>query len=233
MLFAGGGTGGHVFPALAVAEELVGRGWGVRFAGAAGGIEARLVAGRGWPFDALAARPLVGRGPLARLGALATLGRSAVGAARLIRRSGVGVVVGTGGYVSAPAVVGARLAGRPSLLVEPNAHAGVANRWLSRWAAGAAVAAPSAAAGLRCPSWVTGVPVRREFHLAGERPAAPPHGGARGCSSSAAARGRCSSTARCRRRWARWPAASPGSPCSTRPAPARWRRPRRPTPRPA
>ncbi len=47
------------------------------------------------------------------------------------------MVLGTGGYVSAPAVIGARLAGRPILLLEPNARAGVANRWLSRWATGA------------------------------------------------------------------------------------------------
>lgn len=168
-LFAGGGTAGHVFPALAVAAELAGRGWGVRFAGAAAGIEARLVAARGWPFHPLPARPLVGRGPFGRIGALATVGRSAVAAARLIRRHQVGVVVGTGGYVSAPAVLGARLAGRPSLLVEPNARPGVANRWLSRWAAGAVVAYAETGAPLRCPAWVTGVPVRREFHLAAER----------------------------------------------------------------
>ncbi|HEX9670449.1 MAG TPA: UDP-N-acetylglucosamine--N-acetylmuramyl-(pentapeptide) pyrophosphoryl-undecaprenol N-acetylglucosamine transferase, partial [Thermoanaerobaculia bacterium] len=84
-------------------------------------------------------------------------------------------VLGTGGYVSAPAVVGARLAGRPALLVEPNARAGVANRWLSRWAAGAAVGYDSARADLACPVWVTGVPVREEFFLVGpELPPGPP-----------------------------------------------------------
>jgi UDP-N-acetylglucosamine--N-acetylmuramyl-(pentapeptide) pyrophosphoryl-undecaprenol N-acetylglucosamine transferase len=89
----------------------------------------------------------------------------------------VRVVVGTGGYVSAPAVLGARLARRPALLVEPNAGAGVANRWLSRWASEAAVAYPAAAAALRCPSTVTGVPVRREFFAVPERP--PAAGGPR------------------------------------------------------
>jgi UDP-N-acetylglucosamine--N-acetylmuramyl-(pentapeptide) pyrophosphoryl-undecaprenol N-acetylglucosamine transferase len=132
-------------------------------------MEEGLVAGRGWPFAALPARPLVGRNPLAQARALVTVGRSTVDARRLIRRRGVDVVVGTGGYVSAPAVLGARFAGRPALLVEPNADPGVANRWLSRWAAGAAVAYPETGARLHCPSWVTGVPVRREFFGLGAR----------------------------------------------------------------
>jgi UDP-N-acetylglucosamine--N-acetylmuramyl-(pentapeptide) pyrophosphoryl-undecaprenol N-acetylglucosamine transferase len=163
VLLAGGGTGGHIFPALAVAEELLAKGWRVSFTGAAAGLEARLAAERGLPFHPLAARPLLGRGPLAQAAALATLARSGVAAARLIRRLDAGVVLGTGGYVSAPAVLGARLARRPALLLEPNAHAGVANRWLSRLATAAAVAYRETGAELRCPARVTGVPVRREF----------------------------------------------------------------------
>jgi UDP-N-acetylglucosamine--N-acetylmuramyl-(pentapeptide) pyrophosphoryl-undecaprenol N-acetylglucosamine transferase len=162
-LLAGGGTGGHVFPALAVAEELTARGWRVSFAGSPGGLEARLVPERGIAFHGLPARPLLGRGPLARMRALATLARSAVSAASLVRRLDAAVVLGTGGYVSAPAVVGGRLAGRPVLLLEPNARAGVANRWLSRWATAAAVGYQETARGLKCPATVTGVPVRREF----------------------------------------------------------------------
>jgi UDP-N-acetylglucosamine--N-acetylmuramyl-(pentapeptide) pyrophosphoryl-undecaprenol N-acetylglucosamine transferase len=162
-LLAGGGTGGHVFPALAVADELLARGWRVSVTGSTAGLEARLAAERGLPFHGLPARPLLGRGPLARAAALATLVSSSVRAARLIRRLDAGVVLGTGGYVSAPAVLGARLAARPVLLLEPNAKAGVANRWLSRFANGAAVGYAAAAASLHCPSAVTGVPVRREF----------------------------------------------------------------------
>ncbi len=162
-LLAGGGTGGHVFPALAVADELAARGWQVSFAGAAAGIEARLAGQHGIPFHPLAARPLLGRGPLARALALATLALSALSAAALVRRLGATVVLGTGGYVSAPAVVGGRLAGRPVMLLEPNARAGVANRWLSRCAAEAAVAYQATERDLRCPATVTGVPVRRAF----------------------------------------------------------------------
>jgi UDP-N-acetylglucosamine--N-acetylmuramyl-(pentapeptide) pyrophosphoryl-undecaprenol N-acetylglucosamine transferase len=163
VLLAGGGTGGHVFPALAVAEELQARGWRVSFAGAAAGLEERLAAERGLPFHPLPARPLLGRGPFGQARALLTLARSAASAAGLVRGLGVHVVLGTGGYVSAPAVLGGRLARRKVLLLEPNARAGVANRWLSRWATAAAVGYRETIADLKCPCRVTGVPVRSAF----------------------------------------------------------------------
>jgi UDP-N-acetylglucosamine--N-acetylmuramyl-(pentapeptide) pyrophosphoryl-undecaprenol N-acetylglucosamine transferase len=174
VLLAGGGTGGHIFPALAVGEELTARGWRVSFAGSGTGLEARIVPERGIPFHALPARPLVGKGPLAKVQSLATLGRSAFAASGLLRRIGAHVVLGTGGYASGPALVGARLAGRPVLLLEPNARAGTANRWFSRWAAGAAVGWRETMSDLKCPSWVTGVPVRAAFfEVPAELPAAP------------------------------------------------------------
>jgi len=178
VLLAGGGTGGHVFPALAVAEELAARGWRVSFTGSAAGIEARLVAERGIPFHPLPARPLVGRGLVAKVQSLATVTRSAFAASRLVRRLGADAVLGTGGYVSAPAVLGARLARRPVLLLEPNAHAGVANRWLSRVASGAAVGYQETIQELKCPCWVTGIPVRSAFFSVpdlAETPGAEPH----------------------------------------------------------
>ncbi len=171
VLLAGGGSGGHVFPALAVGEELMRRGWGVDFVGAEGGMEERLVAETGLPFHALPARPVVGRGPGDRIAAMWTLAKSAWRARRLIRDLGADVVVGTGGYVSAPAVMGAALTRTPSLLVEPNAKAGLANRLLSRWAADAALAFETTARSLRCPSTVTGVPVRAAFADLPEREA--------------------------------------------------------------
>jgi UDP-N-acetylglucosamine--N-acetylmuramyl-(pentapeptide) pyrophosphoryl-undecaprenol N-acetylglucosamine transferase len=106
---------------------------------------------------------MVGRGVVGRVRSLATLAASGRAAAKLIRRLKVDVVLGTGGYVSAPAVVGARFAGRPILLLEPNARAGVANRWLSGWASAAAIGYPETAHDLKCPAWVTGVPVRARF----------------------------------------------------------------------
>lgn len=170
-LLAGGGSGGHVFPALAVASELQRRGWEVSWAGNADGMEARLVARHGLELHPLAARPLVGQGVSGKLSALATLGGSAWRGRDLVRRLGACVVLGTGGYVSAPAVIGGRLAGRPVILLEPNADPGVANRMLSRFVSEAAVAYEATAGRLACRTVLTGVPVREEFFTVGEPPA--------------------------------------------------------------
>nr|XP_061799080.1 UDP-N-acetylglucosamine--N-acetylmuramyl-(pentapeptide) pyrophosphoryl-undecaprenol N-acetylglucosamine transferase-like [Nerophis lumbriciformis] len=175
VLISGGGSGGHVFPGLAVAAELESRGWAVSWAGARGGMEDRLVTERGVDFHALAARPVVGRNALGKVRAMVVLLRSALTARSLVRRLGARLVVGTGGYVSVPAVLGGRLATRPALLVEPNAEPGLANRWLSRLASAAAVAYPSTAEHLRCPAEVCGVPVRASFfEVAEELPEGPP-----------------------------------------------------------
>ncbi len=175
VLLAGGGTGGHVFPALAVGEELLARGWRVSFTGSTSGLEERLVSQKGLPFFPLPARPLVGRGPIGQARALMTLAGSGRAAAKLIREIGAHVVLGTGGYVSAPAVLGARLARKPVLLLEPNGRAGVANRWLSRWATAAAVGYRETIADLKCPCFVTGVPVRSAFFsVPPEPPPGPP-----------------------------------------------------------
>jgi len=163
VLLAGGGSAGHVFPALAIGDELARRGWRVSFAGNPAGMEAELVNARGIEFVPMAARPLVGRGAAARVRALETLARSARAARRWIHQQDVRAVVGTGGYASAPAVVGARWARRPALLVEPNARPGVANRWLSRFASVAAVAYEETGRELRCDCFVAGVPVREAF----------------------------------------------------------------------
>jgi len=161
-LVAGGGTGGHVFPGLAVVKELAHRGWQVSWAGAASSMEEKLCKKYGVDFYSVPARPLVGRGPLGQAMALATLSRSAWSARKIIRRLGVQAVLGTGGYVSAGAVLGGRLAGVPVLLLEPNAEAGVANRMLSRFAVEAFVAFEGEQR-LSCPVRVCGVPVRPEF----------------------------------------------------------------------
>lgn len=173
VLLAGGGTGGHVFPALAVGEELQARGWRVSFTGSTAGLEERLVTQRGLPFFPLPAKPLVGRGLLGKAQALTTMASSGRAAAKLIRQIGAHVVLGTGGYVSAPAVLGARLARRPILLLEPNGKAGVANRWLSRWATAAAVGYRETIADLKCPCFVTGVPVRSAFFAVPQQLPAP------------------------------------------------------------
>ncbi len=175
VLVAGGGTGGHVFPALAVADELVGGGHSVSWVGRPEGMEETLVRKAGLPFHPLAARPWLGRGAMSKLGALATLAASAWKARGLIRSMGADAVFGTGGYVSAPAVVGARLAGRPAMIFEPNARSGAANRVVSRWCREALTAYEDTGGDLRCPSVVTGTPVRSAFHRIGSLPVGPPH----------------------------------------------------------
>jgi UDP-N-acetylglucosamine--N-acetylmuramyl-(pentapeptide) pyrophosphoryl-undecaprenol N-acetylglucosamine transferase len=172
VLIAGGGSGGHVFPGLAVAESLVEKGWQVSWLGRQEGMEKEIVEGRGLDYHGLPALAVVGRGPMARLAALATLARSALAARSMIRRLGIGVVLGTGGFASVPGVAGARLAGRPSALLEPNAEPGAANRWLSRWSEVAATGYRDTAAGLRCRVHPTGVPVREEFFTGPRRPPA-------------------------------------------------------------
>ena len=172
VLIAGGGSGGHVFPGLAVAESLVGKGWQVSWLGRQEGMEKEIVEGRGIDYHGLPALAVVGRGPLGRLRALATLARSALAARSMIRRLEIGVVLGTGGFASVPGVAGARLAGRPSALLEPNAEPGAANRWLSRWSEVAATGYHQAVTGLRCRVQPTGVPVREEFFAGPRRPPA-------------------------------------------------------------
>ena len=171
-LLAGGGSGGHVFPGLAVASVLAERGWRLAWAGSEHGFEARLVPDRGVEFHALPARPVLGQGLAGKARAAVALLAGAWSARRLVRRLDADVVVGTGGYVSVPAMVGARLASRPSLVVEPNAAAGLANRWLSRLASEAALAYDETARQFACPCHTTGVPVRAEFFAAGELPPA-------------------------------------------------------------
>ncbi len=167
-LLAGGGSGGHVFPALAVADELLRRGWQVSWMGRMSGMERQLVEAHGLPYHGLPAKAVVGRGPLQKAIALGTLGSSAWRARQMIGDLAADVVLGTGGYVSVPGVLGAALSGRPIVLLEPNAAAGSANRWLSRWALSAAIAHEEVGSQLRCASRITGVPVRRAFFETGD-----------------------------------------------------------------
>ena len=166
VLLAGGGSGGHVFPALAVASALSRRGGRATFVGSPTGFEATLVPERGIPFHALPARPLLGRGPIDKARAALTLVASSWRARRLARELEPDAVLGTGGYASAAPVLGGRFAGRPIVLLEPNAEPGAANRLLSRLAAGACVAFEETGETLSCETWLTGVPVRDELFAA-------------------------------------------------------------------
>jgi UDP-N-acetylglucosamine--N-acetylmuramyl-(pentapeptide) pyrophosphoryl-undecaprenol N-acetylglucosamine transferase len=165
IVVAGGGTAGHVYPGLAVAETLRDRGHTVSFLGTEGGLEARLVPGAGFEFQVLQAAPFVRTLSMAALRAPVTAVR-AVGRCRLLVRD-ADVVLGMGGYVSVPAVLAARRERVSVVLHEQNAVPGLANRVLSRLAV--AVAASFADSATRFPRTVrrrlsvTGNPVRREI----------------------------------------------------------------------
>jgi UDP-N-acetylglucosamine--N-acetylmuramyl-(pentapeptide) pyrophosphoryl-undecaprenol N-acetylglucosamine transferase len=134
--FAGGGTGGHIFPALALAEA-IGKcepDVTLRFIGTEKGLEGEHVPAAGYALDLVPSRPVLGRGPLAKLAALVALARGLLAARRLLRAQRPDLVIGVGGYASVPAVLGAVTLGIPTALLEPNALPGRANRLLGRFA---------------------------------------------------------------------------------------------------
>jgi UDP-N-acetylglucosamine--N-acetylmuramyl-(pentapeptide) pyrophosphoryl-undecaprenol N-acetylglucosamine transferase len=132
---AGGGTGGHVTPALALAERIAARGDEVLVLGTARGLEHRLVPEAGFELVELPARQLMGKGLLARAAAGPALLAACASALRLLGRRRIEVVVSVGGYAAVPAVVAAALRRLPIAVVEPNAIPGRANRASARLAA--------------------------------------------------------------------------------------------------
>lgn len=164
VLLAGGGTGGHVFPSLAVAEALRATRPDLRveFVGTSRGLESRLVPQAGWTLHTVGALPLARRlsPSTLRLPVVALRAARAVG--ELIRTRGVVAGCGLGGYVSVPLALAARRARIPLVLHEQNAVPGLANRLASRWADAVAVSFPDSAQ--RFPRSdrvvVTGNPVR-------------------------------------------------------------------------
>jgi UDP-N-acetylglucosamine--N-acetylmuramyl-(pentapeptide) pyrophosphoryl-undecaprenol N-acetylglucosamine transferase len=134
VVIAGGGTGGHLYPGLALADALAARGCSVAFVGTAGGIEARVVPEAGYPLRLLPGRQLRGGGPLRALAGLAAAGAGVVRARALLSAERPRLVVGVGGYASVAVVVAAALGRRPALVLEQNVIPGAANRVLGRLA---------------------------------------------------------------------------------------------------
>jgi len=158
-LIMAGGTGGHVFPGLAVAEELRAAGWDVVWMGAKSGMEARLVPARGYRMAWIRAAALRGKGALAALLLPLHLLVGFAQAARAIFRLRPDVVLGMGGYVAFPGGMMASLLARPLAVHEQNAVSGLTNRVLARLADKAMTAFPGALEGAE---W-TGNPVRGEI----------------------------------------------------------------------
>jgi UDP-N-acetylglucosamine--N-acetylmuramyl-(pentapeptide) pyrophosphoryl-undecaprenol N-acetylglucosamine transferase len=162
VLIMAGGTGGHVFPALAVAELLREREYQVVWMGTRRGLEARLVPARGFPIEWLSVSGLRGKGLLAWLLAPVHLTIALAQAFSIVRRRKPAVVLGVGGFATGPGGVAAWLLGRPLVIHEQNAIAGLTNRWLARIARVVLEGFPGGfASGVnaRC----IGNPVRREI----------------------------------------------------------------------
>ena len=159
ILIMAGGTGGHIFPGLAVAEQMRAAGWDVVWMGARGGMEERLVPRHGYRTAWIRARAARGKGLVQKLVLPANLLYSFWESARYIRSLKPSVVLGLGGYVAFPGGMMASLLNRPLALHEQNAIAGLANRVLSQVSDKVMVAFPGAIKGAE---W-TGNPVRAEI----------------------------------------------------------------------
>ncbi len=162
-----GGTGGHIFPGLAVAEALRTQGWAVHWLGGPDSMESQLVPARGFAFECVHFSGVRGKGA----GALLRLPARMLGAIRqsraILRRLQPAVVIGFGGYITAPAGLVAASLGIPLMLHEQNSVAGMANKWLSRLAKRVFTAYPNvlgagSAGNTGKASWV-GNPLRTIF----------------------------------------------------------------------
>ena len=164
-LIAAGGTGGHIYPGIAVAKEIARRDAEsvVRFVGTAKGLETRLVPQAGFELSLIESTGLVNMGLRERVRGLIVMPRSFAAARRLIREFRPDVVVGAGGYVSGPVLLTASLMRIPTLVMESNAVPGFTNRTLARFVRAAAVSFDAAAPYFRGKAVVTGNPIRREF----------------------------------------------------------------------
>ena len=165
VLMAGGGTGGHIFPAVSIAREIVETAPSVNilFVGREGGMEARIIPETGFGFRSFEVRPLAGRSPLALLRGLFRVPLAIRDSMRIIGQFQPEIIIGTGSYVSGPVVTAGILKGIPTLIQEQNIYPGWTNRLLSPFVDGVAVTFEETATFLRGKCEVTGNPVRAEF----------------------------------------------------------------------
>jgi UDP-N-acetylglucosamine--N-acetylmuramyl-(pentapeptide) pyrophosphoryl-undecaprenol N-acetylglucosamine transferase len=173
VLIAGGGTGGHLYPGIAVARELKRRDAAteVRFVGTAQGIEARVVPREGFPLDLIRVAGLKGKSRADRLRGLLLLPLAALDAWRVISRVAPDVVVGVGGFASGPVLALAAARRRPTMLLEQNAQPGLTNRLLAPLVRAAAVNFEEALRFFPRTGFVAGNPVRPEFFQASPKEA--------------------------------------------------------------
>ena len=179
VLIAGGGTGGHLFPGLAVVDELRSRqeNLEVLFVGTARGIEQRVLPGRGERLEILDVTPLKGQSSSARLKSVARLPLALAKSASIVRSFAPDVVIGVGGYAAGPVLAAAAALGVKTALLEQNAHVGLTNRMLAPLVGRAYLTFEQTVShfGER-KARVCGNPVRREFVNVAARAASDPEG---------------------------------------------------------
>jgi UDP-N-acetylglucosamine--N-acetylmuramyl-(pentapeptide) pyrophosphoryl-undecaprenol N-acetylglucosamine transferase len=165
VIIAGGGTGGHLYPGIAVARELRRRSPDaqVSFAGTARGLEARVVPQEGFALDCIRSAGLKGKSIVNRARGAALLLPGFADAWRIVSRRRPRVVIGVGGYSSGPVVLVAALRGVPTMVLEQNASPGLTNRWLARVVRAAAVTYEETLTFFPRTGFVAGNPVREEF----------------------------------------------------------------------
>ena len=165
-----GGTGGHIYPGLAVARAMRLRGWRVSWMGTPNGMEQKLIDPAEFPMKSIAFEGIVGRGIAAKLRLPLLLWRAVSEAKQFFRASEVDAVIGMGGYPTVPGGIAASRLGVPFLIHQSDAVAGLANRMLSRFAARVLTGFDSTFQALTSKRVVTGNPIRDE--VVAQRPPA-------------------------------------------------------------
>jgi UDP-N-acetylglucosamine--N-acetylmuramyl-(pentapeptide) pyrophosphoryl-undecaprenol N-acetylglucosamine transferase len=167
LIITGGGTGGHVFPGVAVAKEIMGRDGKnqILFVGAQGGVETRIAPREGFDIETLKVTGMKGKGIAQKIASAAKFVSATMRGRAIVKRFAPDVVLGVGGYASGPVCAAAVMTGTPLALAEQNALPGMTNRWLGRFARKAFVTWPESLAWF--PQGVgvmAGNPIRPEFH---------------------------------------------------------------------
>ena len=176
LMIAGGGTGGHIYPAIAIAQEFLSRDAARRvvFVGTEYGLEKTIVPRTGFPLEFISVGGLKGKGLADLVKNLFRLPLGFIQAWRLIGKHRPSVALGVGGYSSGPVLLAARLRGVPTMIHEANAFPGLANRALAKVVTAVAVAFADAGPRMkRRDAVVTGNPIRREFFEVGAPHSAP------------------------------------------------------------
>jgi UDP-N-acetylglucosamine--N-acetylmuramyl-(pentapeptide) pyrophosphoryl-undecaprenol N-acetylglucosamine transferase len=180
LLVAGGGTGGHVFPALAVTKnwlrrgEVLGEEREAVFVGTERGLENKLVPPTGIPLEKIRSAGLKGMGGLKLVGRIAMLGPALLDSAAILRRHKFTAAFGVGGYAAGPVLLLAALKRIPVVIFEPNAAPGFTNRMLARFATRIATGYEETARAWGPKAVVTGCPIRDEFQFVPPRQPEPP-----------------------------------------------------------